>query len=108
MTIATATIMTLEEAAAYLRVPTDLLQAQAAIGQVPGRKIGSEWRFLRSAIEAWLATPPVGVTAQMIQTTQARNPQLIELLEDWANDGDVTEQTETWDLLKTVLQNHAN
>jgi excisionase family DNA binding protein len=48
-------ILTLEEAAEYLRVPSHSLQAEAATGRVPGRLIAGEWRFSKSALLAWLA-----------------------------------------------------
>ncbi|MBO0767799.1 MAG: helix-turn-helix domain-containing protein [Solirubrobacterales bacterium] len=48
-------ILTLEEAAALLRIdPSDLQQAAVA-GQLPGRLLGQEWRFSREALLAWLA-----------------------------------------------------
>ena len=50
-------VLTLAEAAAYLRVSeaeiTDLMRKQG----MPGRKIGSEWRFLKGAIQEWLRLP---------------------------------------------------
>jgi excisionase family DNA binding protein len=47
-------ILTLEEAAAYLRVPEDALRKMAAEGAVPARKIGDAWRFLKRALNDWL------------------------------------------------------
>ncbi len=47
-------ILTLEEAAAYLRVPEDALRQLAGEGAVPARKIGEEWRFLKRALNGWL------------------------------------------------------
>jgi excisionase family DNA binding protein len=51
--------LTLDEAAAYLRVAQDevirLVQQQG----LPGRLLGAEWRFLKSALADWLRTPPV-------------------------------------------------
>jgi excisionase family DNA binding protein len=50
-------VLTLAEAAAYLRVSeteiTDLMHRQ----RLPGRKIGTEWRFLKAAIQEWLRLP---------------------------------------------------
>jgi excisionase family DNA binding protein len=51
-------VLTLEEAAVMLRVPLGDLQAAAASGHVPGRRIGDEWRFARAALLAWLGDPP--------------------------------------------------
>jgi excisionase family DNA binding protein len=47
-------ILTLEELAEYLKLPAAILQQEADQGQIPGRKIGDEWRFLRAAIDDWL------------------------------------------------------
>jgi excisionase family DNA binding protein len=47
-------ILTLAEAAAYLRVPEDALLKLAEEGAVPARRIGGEWRFFRKALDDWL------------------------------------------------------
>lgn len=47
-------ILTLSEAAAYLRVAEDVLLRIAEEGTVPARKVGQEWRFLKPALQAWL------------------------------------------------------
>lgn len=43
-------VLTLEEAAALLRVCTKTLVKRALDGTVPGRKIGRDWRFSRTKI----------------------------------------------------------
>jgi len=49
-------VLTLAEAAAYLRLSeADLVTLVHAQG-LPGRFTGSEWRFLKSAIQHWLST----------------------------------------------------
>ena len=50
----TPDILTLEEAAAYLRLPAETIARQAAHGQIPGRRIEDTWRFLKAAIDDWL------------------------------------------------------
>jgi excisionase family DNA binding protein len=50
-------VLTLAEAAAYLRVPDAELERIAGSQGLPGRRIGSEWRFSRAAIEDWLRWP---------------------------------------------------
>jgi excisionase family DNA binding protein len=51
-------VLTLAEAAAYLRVPeADVVRMVSPRG-LPGRLIGSEWRFSRTALDYWLRTPP--------------------------------------------------
>ena len=47
-------VLTLQEAADLLRIAPQTLEELVARGEVPGRKIQQEHRFLRSALEAWL------------------------------------------------------
>jgi excisionase family DNA binding protein len=57
-------VFTLAETAAYLRVSEadvlDLVGSQ----NLPGRHIGSEWRFLKSAIQHWLSSGSPTVEAR--------------------------------------------
>jgi Helix-turn-helix domain len=43
----TPEVLTLEEVAAYLRLPQDTIARQAAQGAIPGRQIEDTWRFLK-------------------------------------------------------------
>ena len=52
-------VFTLSEAAAYLRVTESDLMRLVTDQALPGRQFGTEWRFLKSAIQEWLRTPPV-------------------------------------------------
>jgi len=47
-------VLTLEEAADYLRLPPETIAREAAQGHIPGRRIEDAWRFLRAAIDEWL------------------------------------------------------
>jgi excisionase family DNA binding protein len=51
-----AEVLTLSEAAAYLRLPEPdvlgLIQEQG----LPARQVGTEWRLLKTAIQQWLST----------------------------------------------------
>ncbi|MCC5626518.1 helix-turn-helix domain-containing protein [Nostoc sp. CHAB 5715] len=47
-------VLTLEETSAYLRLPTQTVVHQAMLGNIPGRKIQDDWRFLKVAIDDWL------------------------------------------------------
>jgi len=47
--------MTLTEAARFIRVSEKTLGEMARKGRIPCQKVGRAWRFLRSAIEEWLA-----------------------------------------------------
>lgn len=48
-------VLTLEEAAAFLKLPADTIRSRAEEGDLPGRRFGSEWRFARVAVLTWLA-----------------------------------------------------
>lgn len=48
-------VLTLEDAAALLRLPLDALLARVQAGELPGRAFGEEWRFSRAALLDWLA-----------------------------------------------------
>ncbi len=52
-------VLTLAEAADFLRVTQeDVVRSIGPFG-LPGRRIGDQWRFLKSALQAWLATAPM-------------------------------------------------
>jgi excisionase family DNA binding protein len=48
-------VLTLDEAAELLRLPSEAVRLRALAGELPGRAFGEEWRFARSALLAWLA-----------------------------------------------------
>jgi excisionase family DNA binding protein len=48
-------VLTLEEAAALLKLPAGTVRSRAEEGDLPGRRFGQEWRFARLAVLAWLA-----------------------------------------------------
>jgi excisionase family DNA binding protein len=50
-------VLTVEQVAELLQVEPDDVSALADAGELPGRKIGEQWRFLRSAVLAWLGEP---------------------------------------------------
>ncbi len=51
-------VLSLAEAAAYLRVPEQELLRLAECRDIPGQKIGGEWRFLKRALGHWLTYGP--------------------------------------------------
>jgi excisionase family DNA binding protein len=53
-------VMTLAEAARYLRVPKKRVEELAAQGSIPARRIGETWRFLKSGLDEWLKGQPDG------------------------------------------------
>jgi excisionase family DNA binding protein len=50
-----AEVLTLEEVAELLRVPTRLLRRRMGEDGPPGRSFGGDWRFARAAVMEWLA-----------------------------------------------------
>jgi len=50
-------ILTVEEAAIFLRVSTSSIYKLAQDGRIPCRKAGRQWRFSRSAILRWIEQP---------------------------------------------------
>lgn len=53
-----AEVLTLAEAAAYLRLPEADTIGLVHSQDLPGRLAGGQWRFLKSAIQVWLSKPP--------------------------------------------------
>jgi excisionase family DNA binding protein len=51
-------VLTLAEAAGYLRVPEHALIELVAEQAVPAQKIAGEWRFLKRALDDWLRYGP--------------------------------------------------
>ncbi len=49
-----AEVLTLDEAADYLRVHPRTLRLKAVEGIVPGAKVGRVWRFHKQQLEQWL------------------------------------------------------
>jgi len=48
-------VLRLKEAAGYVRVSEKTLRELAKLGRVPCQRVGREWRFLRRALDDWLA-----------------------------------------------------
>jgi excisionase family DNA binding protein len=51
----TPSVLTLKEAAEFLRIPAPELRQLAEQERVPGRRLGKRWRFSRTALLVWLA-----------------------------------------------------
>jgi excisionase family DNA binding protein len=47
-------IMTLEEVAKYLKLQPQTVYKWAQEGQIPGAKLGKEWRFRRRILDEWI------------------------------------------------------
>jgi len=50
-------VMTLAEAAAWLRVPEEGLRADVVAGRIPARLVAGEWRFSKAALVVWFSQP---------------------------------------------------
>ena len=48
------TLMTIDEVAAYLRLSKDTVYRMAQSGKIPASKVGTQWRFRQSDVDAWL------------------------------------------------------
>ena len=53
--VAAPEVLTLEGAAELLQLTPEAVAELAAAGELPGRRIGDDWRFSRAAVLAWLA-----------------------------------------------------
>lgn len=49
-------IMTVEDVARYLKVKPQTVYKWAQEGQIPGAKVGKEWRFRRRILDEWIDT----------------------------------------------------
>ena len=47
-------VLTIEELAAYLKIPKSTLYKLVREGKIPSQKIGRHWRFRKGAIDNWL------------------------------------------------------
>jgi excisionase family DNA binding protein len=47
--------MSLGELAQWLEVDEETVRSLAEAGELPGRRLGEEWRFARAAVLDWLA-----------------------------------------------------
>jgi excisionase family DNA binding protein len=71
-------VLILAEAAAYLRLPEkDVIAAVSSQG-LPGRLIGREWRFLKTAIQQWLSVSQ--------PTAEMRKAAMLAMAGAWKDD----------------------
>ncbi len=78
-------VLTLSEAAAYLRVSEEAMLHVIGPGGPLGRLVGGEWRFLKSALQEWLQVVPKPSSREaMLSAAGAMkdDPHLDEILED--------------------------
>jgi excisionase family DNA binding protein len=75
-------VLTLAEAAAYLRVPDAELARMAGSQGLPGRLVGSEWRFSRAAIQDWLRRSSMKQSLLQLAGSWKDDPYLDEMLKE--------------------------
>ncbi len=51
-------VMSIDELAAYLKIPRSTLYKLARHRSLPGQKVGRRWRFHKAAIDDWLRQHP--------------------------------------------------
>jgi excisionase family DNA binding protein len=74
-------VMTLAEVAAYLRLSEAEVVVLVHSQGLPGRSIDSGWRFLKAAIDQWLATAT--------PSWEARKPSILALAGKYRDDPDL-------------------
>jgi excisionase family DNA binding protein len=74
-------VLTLDEAAGYLRVSAGDVVRMIESESLPGRKFGTQWRFSRAALQDWLSHPPQKGLLAHLGRVKA-DPFLDEMLRD--------------------------
>lgn len=103
-------VLTLEEVAEYLRLPIDSVHRHAVQSLLPGQMIEGEWRFLKSAIDQWLAKPMALTPNQSIishedlEAAKSKKDELLALVRSWDTPDQEAHQTETWNHLQLAFQ----
>lgn len=65
-------IMTLNEVADYLKVHRSSIYRLLKIGEIPGFRMGTDWRFSREAIDEWIVRRTLEAPAQAQQLALER------------------------------------
>lgn len=75
-------VLTLAEAAEYLRITENEVVRLTRDQGLPGRKLGDDWRFLKMALQDWLRAPPSKKEGLLMQIGAFKDdPDLGEMLE---------------------------
>jgi excisionase family DNA binding protein len=80
-----AEVLTLPEAATYLRVSEAEVLQMVREQELPARRVGTEWRFLKNALQEWLGRPRLKSKSQGIWAVAGswkNDPYLDELLKE--------------------------
>ena len=65
-------IMTISEAASYLRISSSSLYKLAQDGRIPCQKVGRHWRFFKPAIQEWVAKKNLTPDQTAINDTESQ------------------------------------
>ena len=61
-------ILTIADVASYLKVTEKTLYGLAQKGDLPGFKVGGQWRFRRAAIDSWIDVKTSAFCGRMADT----------------------------------------
>lgn len=86
-----AEVFTLREAAAFLRVKETDIRNLIDAGGFPGRKVGDDWRVLKTAVCDWLNMPEASDSAT---DWRESNQRLLDLAGSWKDDETISELLE--------------
>ncbi len=62
----TGEVPTLAETGAFLWLPEAEIVKSVTTQDLPGRRMGGDWRFLKSAVRDWLRSPPPQPSTQAV------------------------------------------
>lgn len=65
-------VLTIEEAAKYLRIPLSSLYKLAQEGNIPCQKVGRHWRFHQATLKEWLAGNNLSTFSNKIGINESR------------------------------------
>ncbi len=63
-------VLTLREAAAYLRIPQTTLAELAEMGEVPGVNLDGRWRFPKGSLDEWLLINSASSEPELAETKE--------------------------------------
>ncbi len=69
MTTDLSDIMTIEDVAAFLRIPVSSVYKLAHQGKIPGQKVGKHWRFHRPTLVSWISGQNSLMEVGILKTT---------------------------------------
>jgi excisionase family DNA binding protein len=67
MDISQSDILTVDEAAALLKIPRSSVYKLAQQGKIPAKKVGKHWRFHRQMIMNWVTGQPAGNRSEVTE-----------------------------------------